>query len=688
MKKRDFEARVALEKLKIEREKLEIAKREADRPEVTTTPLIPDRPTFRADPAEMSTRLGTVLSALTGPVGERGVQGEPGPVGAVGPVGERGEQGDRGIQGPVGERGERGPTGFRGSQGESGPQGDRGLEGRAGEAGTPGEGFTWRGKWQSGTGYKPRDCVEHQGSSFVCVAETSNTPGAAASGWDLMAKKGDDGLNSFGGSVDLSGLQSQIDAVVADDVTQDGRLDALEGSTVDAADVVVTPAGNLTAVEAQQALEDHQSELDDHDALLTGLADTSGTNTGDVTLAAVGFSPNGNGASLSSQALTLQPADGTNPGLLTAIAQAIGGVKTLSDPLLAASGTAAAPGLSFSAEPDCGMYKSGTNKIGFATGGSARWHVDASGNLVPDSAQSGSIGSAISTDRVNTVFCQEVHFVSAIRVGAAGNVLVAPTAGAGAGTYLQGQETDGATAVALVFNNTNSLANAAAKIASFQTGLTEKLHVSAAGTLRASDGTAALPALGFKDDLDNGMYRSGTDKIGFATAGLARWHINADGHLVPNAAGTLSIGTAMNTDRINHLYVQEVHLNTTIRQGAGDNQILRFDGGAGVGTTLVGQDANGATAVGVTLNNTNALTTTGARSALFQNGSVSKAAIDKDGAIQLNLPGGASQPAAAAGLRGTIWYTAGGAGVADKIEICAKSALDAYSWVPLSTLIV
>lgn len=56
----------------------------------------------------------------------------------------------------------------------------------------------------------------------------------------------------------------------------------------------------------------------------------SGTNTGDVTLAAVGAVPNANGASLSGQVLNLQPADGSNPGALTAGAQTIGGAKTLS----------------------------------------------------------------------------------------------------------------------------------------------------------------------------------------------------------------------------------------------------------------------------------------------------------------------------------------------------------------------
>lgn len=63
----------------------------------------------------------------------------------------------------------------------------------------------------------------------------------------------------------------------------------------------------------------------------------SGTNTGDVTLAAVGSSPNANAASLSGQALTLQPADGTNPGVITAGAQTIGGAKTFTGAITASN---------------------------------------------------------------------------------------------------------------------------------------------------------------------------------------------------------------------------------------------------------------------------------------------------------------------------------------------------------------
>lgn len=51
----------------------------------------------------------------------------------------------------------------------------------------------------------------------------------------------------------------------------------------------------------------------------------------------------------------------------------------------------------------------------------------------------------------------------------------------------------------------------------------------------------------------------------------------------------------------------------------------------------------------------------------------------------IQLGGVAAQPAAAAGVRGMIWYTPGGAGVADKLEVCAKSAGDTYSWVPVAT---
>ena len=50
----------------------------------------------------------------------------------------------------------------------------------------------------------------------------------------------------------------------------------------------------------------------------TGTGSANGTNTGDVTLGAVGSTPNANGASLSGQVLTLQPSSVSLPGLMSA----------------------------------------------------------------------------------------------------------------------------------------------------------------------------------------------------------------------------------------------------------------------------------------------------------------------------------------------------------------------------------
>lgn len=61
----------------------------------------------------------------------------------------------------------------------------------------------------------------------------------------------------------------------------------------------------------------------------------TGTNTGDVTLGAIGATPNANGSSLSGQVLNLQPADSTFGGVLTAISQVIAGLKTFAAGVIA-----------------------------------------------------------------------------------------------------------------------------------------------------------------------------------------------------------------------------------------------------------------------------------------------------------------------------------------------------------------
>ncbi len=54
----------------------------------------------------------------------------------------------------------------------------------------------------------------------------------------------------------------------------------------------------------------------------------SGTNTGDLTLSAIGTTPNANGMTLTNQILNLQPADGTYGGIVSTLTQSFAGNKT------------------------------------------------------------------------------------------------------------------------------------------------------------------------------------------------------------------------------------------------------------------------------------------------------------------------------------------------------------------------
>jgi C1q domain len=66
----------------------------------------------------------------------------------------------------------------------------------------------------------------------------------------------------------------------------------------------------------------------------TGTIDASnlsGTNTGDASIGPVGSTPNANAGVFTGQVLNLQPANATNPGLISTSAQSIAGKKTLVD---------------------------------------------------------------------------------------------------------------------------------------------------------------------------------------------------------------------------------------------------------------------------------------------------------------------------------------------------------------------
>jgi hypothetical protein len=100
----------------------------------------------------------------------------------------------------VAQRGATGPTGFTGSTGATGSQGPAGL--------------TWRGVWNPLTAYANNDAVTYQGSSYRRqIGGTSSTPPSAdTTAWELIASKGDTGLQGPIGTQGPAGAAGGVTA--------------------------------------------------------------------------------------------------------------------------------------------------------------------------------------------------------------------------------------------------------------------------------------------------------------------------------------------------------------------------------------------------------------------------------------------------------------------------------------------
>ena len=78
---------------------------------------------------------------------------------------------------------------------------------------------------------------------------------------------------------------------------------------------------------------------------------------------------NANGLALVSNVLSSQSATASFPGMVNTAAQTFAGAKTFTGQVLSSSGTAAAPGLAFSAETNSGLYRVTTSNLGLSVAG-------------------------------------------------------------------------------------------------------------------------------------------------------------------------------------------------------------------------------------------------------------------------------------------------------------------------------
>jgi len=148
---------------------------------------------------------------------------------------------------------------------------------------------------------------------------TASGPGAAAATLATVNAN----VGSFGSSTSIPSFT----------VNAKGLITAASGN------VVIAPAGTLTGTTlASNVVSSSLTSV----GTLTSLTvsgtiaasnfsgSSSGTNTGDITLTAFGSTPNANGASLTGQALNLEPASATRPGGVSTTTQTLAGDKTLS----------------------------------------------------------------------------------------------------------------------------------------------------------------------------------------------------------------------------------------------------------------------------------------------------------------------------------------------------------------------
>jgi len=357
VKKSELDARIELAKLKLQREEFEFRKLTAEKPE--SKPVQVER--HFVPPTNDLLSMVAMAKGDTGPIGPQGERGEQGPQGIIGPIGPRGEIGPQGIQGDRGEIGAKGDTGPIGPRGE---RGEIGMQGPPGPKGDPG--IVWKGSFAAGSQYEPGDAVALDGSSWIARHATTARPTPGAVDWDLLARKGEigapgaRGVGGGGGGVSAASELSVVptgnlaanDAQAALEELQ-GDIDVLEvdllelaGSTV-VSNTPITGAtktkitydtkGLVTAgADATTAdIADSTNRRYVTDAQLTVIGNTSGTNSGNVTVS----SP-ANWLSIVGQALTfaLVSASGSVAGVVDLASQTFAGIKTFTSKIIASAG--------------------------------------------------------------------------------------------------------------------------------------------------------------------------------------------------------------------------------------------------------------------------------------------------------------------------------------------------------------
>ncbi|MFA5037766.1 MAG: hypothetical protein WC479_11400 [Candidatus Izemoplasmatales bacterium] len=306
----------------------------------------------------------------------------------------------------------------------------------------------------------------------------------------------------------------------------------------------------------------------------------------------------------------------------------VNGGFTTTGTVLFPNGTATAPSISFTGDPDTGFYWASANNLGITSGGTVKGSF--AGQFFYDSMYSqtattltlkgqvadgaSAVGATIgSYNTLANASSKLVSFVnntteklsiaydgSLTSLGSLLGTTIYSSAGvvsaqnAGTNLTVRGKPTEGATAIAVNFDSGTALVTAGAKIANFTNNTAEKAAIGLAGEVMAGVGTNALPSLSFLGDPDTGFYNVSTGIIGVSS----------------NGTNGIQFGSSA------------VYGRYYLTLGA-------------TAATLSGAIADGASAVGVIIDNSVSLTTSGAKLVSFRNATVEKAYLDCQGKLSI-----------------------------------------------------
>lgn len=198
--------------------------------------------------------------------------------------------------------------------------------------------------------------------------------------------------------------------------------------------------------------------------------------------------------------------------------------------------------------------------------------------------------------------------------------------------------------------------------------------------------TGTLPFVPMAEDLVKAqLARSNTNGATFTGT------INSSVSSGTTAYGCTTLGCRLNLGNTARYFYDDgtylrtpspVYLESSISSFAG---LLHMEASSGWRILSKATNSNTTASIALRVGTQNAITHEGAKLASFysDNFSTERAFFSADGALRLNAAG-AADPTCSSTIRGRIWFTPGGAGVADVIKVCMKQADDVtYSWTAL-----